>query len=65
MPWPLALAQKRSPDKKPRTRICQELEENTRWGGGVIRETEGPMTGELPGDYRDLVVGQRRKRGVK
>ena len=55
MPWPLALAQKQSTEKKQRTKICQELEENTGRRGGGTRETDGPAAGEPPGTDRDMV----------
>ena len=64
-PWPLDLAQKCSPDKKPRTRICQELEENTRRKCGGTSDMDGPAIGKHPGDYKDLVAGRRQQRGIK
>ena len=36
-PWPLSLARKRPPDKKPRTRIFQQLDRNIDRRGWGIR----------------------------
>ena len=57
--------QKRSPDKKPRTILCQELENNTGRKGVGIRETDGPATGEPPGSDRYLITSRGQQRGVK
>ena len=63
--WTLALAQKRSLEKKERTRRCQELEGNTGSRGGGTRDTEGSVMGEPPGANRDLIIVQGRQRGVQ
>ena len=63
VPWPLDLARKWSPDKKPRTRICQELEENKWRRGGGTRGMDVPTMSEPPGADRDLVASRKRQRG--
>ena len=64
-PWPLDLARKWSPDKKPRTIICQYLEENTGSRSEDTSDMDGPAMGKPPGDERDLVTGLGHKRGIK
>ena len=64
-PWPLALARRSSPDKKPRIRRFQNSEGNTGRIRGSKREMDGPVTGKTQGADMDMVVGQGRHMDVK